>query len=212
MVEGLAAENSGASIPFIQSLPAVIGGIALIYVAYRTSRAEHRRWLRQERLKAYCTFLEIAAEGLEAIQAQLVAFYHGKGNPEAITRRAEQTNDDLQRPVSSIRLLGPEHVTAAAGAVRLSLSWSALAIIEAVGELDDDGKLPDKPADEEPPVNELSRRVQSASEALNHFDRMAANEIQDRRLRRLPRRLTRNRGRGRPEGLGRPDGGEGQDY
>jgi hypothetical protein len=202
MVEGFAAETSGASIPFVQSLPAVIGGLALIYVAYRTSRAEHRRWLRQERLKAYCTFLEIAAGGLEAIQAQLVAFYHGKGNPEAITRRAEQANDDLQRPVSSIRLLGPERVTVAAGAVRLSLSWSALAIIEAVGELDDDGKLPDKSPGEEPPVEELSRRVHSASEALNHFDRMAANEVQDRR----PRRLTGNRGRGRP------DGGEDQDY
>jgi hypothetical protein len=87
-----------------------------------------------------------------------------------------------------------------------------LIIIEAVGELEDDGKLPDKSADDEPPVEELSRRVQSASEALNHFDRMAANEIQDRRLRRLPRRLTGNRGRGRLEGLGRPDGGEGQDY
>ena len=60
MLEGLAAQNGGMSIPFVQSLPAVIGGIALIYVAYRTSRAEHRRWLRQERLKAYCTFLEIA--------------------------------------------------------------------------------------------------------------------------------------------------------
>jgi hypothetical protein len=114
MVEGLAAENS-ALMPLVQALPAVIGGLALIYVAYRTSRAEHRRWLRQERLKAYCTFLEIAAGGLEAIQAQLVALYHGKGNPEAITRRAEQTNDDLQRPDSSIRLLGPEHVTVAAG-------------------------------------------------------------------------------------------------
>ena len=107
---------------------------------------------------------------------------------------------------SSIRLLGPEHVTVAAGAVRLSLSWSALAIIEAVGELDDDGKLPDKSAGEEPPVEELSRRVHSASEALNHFDRMAADEIQDRRLRRLPGRLTGNRGRGRP------DGAEDQDY
>ena len=139
MIGFLAAENSDASIPLVQALPAVIGGLALIYVAYRTSRAEHRRWLRQERLKAYCTFLEIAAGGLEAMQALLVAFYHGKGNPQAIVRRAEQTNDDLQRPVSSIRLLGPEHVTVAAGAVRLSLGWSALDIIEAVGELDDDG-------------------------------------------------------------------------
>jgi hypothetical protein len=166
----------------VQALPAVIGGLALIYVAYRTGRAEHRRWLRQERLKAYCTFFEIPAGGLEAMQALLVAFYHGKGNPQAIVRRAEQTNDDLQRPVSSIRLLGPEPVTVAAGAVRLSLGWSALDIIEAVGELDDDGKLPDRAADEESPVDELSRRVQSVSEALNHFDRMAANEIQDRRV------------------------------
>jgi hypothetical protein len=101
-----------------------------------------------------------------------------KGDPRAIIRRAEQTNGDLQRSVGGIRLLGPESVTVAAGAVRLSQSWPALDIIEAVDELDDDGAPPDKPADEEAPVEALSRRVQSVSEALSHFHQMAANEVQ----------------------------------
>jgi S1-C subfamily serine protease len=97
----------------------------------------------------------------KAIQVLPVAFYHGKGNRQAIVSRAEQTNDDLRRPVGSIRLLGPEHVTEAAGAVRLSLGWSALDIIEAVVKWTTMRSCLRGPRMRNWPVDELSRRVQS---------------------------------------------------
>jgi hypothetical protein len=194
MVGVVPATTGGvATLVWVPVLAAVISGLALIYVAYRTSRAEHRRWLRQERLRAYSTFVEIAAGGLEAIQAMLVALHHGMGNPDAITRRAEQTSDDLQRPVATIRLLGPERVKVAAGVVRVSLGWSALDTIEAIGQLDKDGMLPDKLPSQDAPIEQMSRRAQGVAEALDDFHRMAANEIQAHRLRRLS-------GRGSPGG------------
>jgi hypothetical protein len=100
-------------------LTGAFGLVAGVSVAVRNSRAEHRRWLRQERLKAYSAYHGIANGGLEAINAMLVAFLHtGQANPQAIVRRAEQTSADLNRPAGSILLLGPEHVSTAAGAVR----------------------------------------------------------------------------------------------
>jgi hypothetical protein len=184
MIRVLIADASSALTQWIGVVSAVIGGLALVYVAYRTGRAEHQRWLRQERLRAYGAFLEIAADGLEAIYAMLVPLQTSKGSPQEIVRRAEQTSDDLQRPAGRIRLLGPDHVTEAAGAVRLSLGWSALDTLEAIAELDDDGELPVRPSAQKPPGEELSRRARNVSEALSHFNQVAANEIQDRRLRR----------------------------
>lgn len=162
----------------------------------RNSRAEHRRWLRQERLKAYSAYHGIASDGLEAIHAMLVAFLHpGQANPDAIVRRAEQTSADLHRPAGSILLLGPKHVSTAAGVVRFLLGWSAKVSLEAMAELDDDGRLPDKPSAEDPPDEELPnleangdslfRRAQEVSETLADFNRLAADEIQGHMVRGL---------------------------
>jgi hypothetical protein len=78
-------------------------------------------------------------------------------------------------------LLGPEHVKDAAGLVRFSLGWSGLDIMKAMEDLDDGGKLPSQ----EPAREGLSLRAEHVSRALEHFNRVAADEIQDRRLRRL---------------------------
>lgn len=81
----------------------------------------------------YCAYHGIASDGLEAINAMLVAFVEtGQANPQAIVRRAEQTSAEPHRPAGSILLLGPEHVSTAAGAVRFSLGWSAKDILEAM--------------------------------------------------------------------------------
>jgi hypothetical protein len=179
----------------VEVLLVVLSGAFAVYVAVRNSRAEHRRWLRQERLKAYSAYHGIANDGLEAINAMLVAFLHtGQANPQAIVRRAEQTSADLNRPAGSILLLGPEHVSSAAGAVRFSLGWSAKVILEAVAELDDDGRFCDTPSaessDAELPKLEvdghnLFQRAQEVSDALADFNRLAADEIQGRRVRGL---------------------------
>ena len=142
----------------VQVLLAITSVLGALFVASRIGRAEHRRWLRQERLAAYSSFVATASAGLEAVYAMLVPSRQGKGNPEAIIRRAEQTTGDLQRPVSSIRLLGPTKVTRAAGTVRLLLGWSALEAIEAITELDNDDELTAKTS-ERHSCEVLSRRA-----------------------------------------------------
>jgi hypothetical protein len=196
MVVVLAADN-GTS---VQVLLVILSGLfalfTAVYVAIRNSRAEHRRWLRQERLKAYSSYSEIASSGLEAIDAMLMAFLHtGEANAQAIVRRAEQTSADLHRPAGIIRLLGPQHVNTAAGAVRYSLHWSVKTVLKAIAELDEDGKLMDPPStkkssDDELPKLEadgqnLFKRAQEASEALHDFNRLAADGIQGRGVRSL---------------------------
>jgi hypothetical protein len=176
-------------------LTGAFGLVTGVSVVVRNSRAEHRRWLRQERLKAYSAYHGIANGGLEAINAMLVAFLHtGQANPQAIVRRAEQTSADLNRPAGSILLLGPEHVSTAAGAVRFSLGWSAKVPLEAMAELDDDGRFRDKPSAEpsdaelpklEADGHNLFQRTQEVSDALADFNRLAADEIQGRRVRGL---------------------------
>ncbi|HEV8649555.1 MAG TPA: hypothetical protein VG276_09145 [Actinomycetes bacterium] len=139
----MAVEGVSTQTPLlVQVLPTIVGGIlglaGVVYGAMRGSRAEHRRWLRQERLKVYSEFLEIAHSGLEAVNRLLLeSIEGGAGDLNAIVRRADQTSDALQRPTGSIALLGPGGVHLAAGVVRVSLGWSARTLIELLENLDE---------------------------------------------------------------------------
>ncbi len=192
MGEILVANGAGTSLPLlIQILPVAISGMftlgAAIYVALRNSRAEHRRWLRQERLKTYSTFLEIASGGLEAIAEMDEAVTERTGGSlKAIQHPAEQTSDELQRPIGAIALLGPKDVTESAGAVRLALGWKALAIVELLGELDLEASYAEVPETKQIASlilthEQVSRWAEQAFETLNHFQQVAAEEIQGHR-------------------------------
>jgi hypothetical protein len=72
------------------------------------------------------------------------------------------------------------------------LGWSAKDISEAIAELNDDGRLPNRPSSEPPdealPKLEADghnqfRRAEEVSGALADFNRLAADEIQGRWVR-----------------------------
>lgn len=190
--EVLAVDSGDVQTPLlVVMLPTLFGSIiglaGLAYAASTNSRSEHRRWLRQERLKAYSTFVEVANDGLEAINAMLIdRLQTGQGDLGAIVRRAEQTSNELQRPVGSIMLLGPQHVSVASGAVRLSFGWSAKALLELLGELDLGASLTDDRVGTELAglvltQEQQSRWVQEVTDVLTNFKHMAAQEIQTHR-------------------------------
>jgi hypothetical protein len=188
----------------VQVLLVILSGLFALftaaYVAVRNSRAEHRRWLRQERLKAYSTYSEIAMSGLQAIYAMLLDFMHtGEADAQAIVRRAGQTSDDLHRPAGTINLLGPRHVDMAAGTVQHWLQWPVQPVLKAIAELDEDGRLTDTPSTDEASDDELPhlemdgqnlfKLAGEAAKALGDFNRLAADEIQGRSVRGLFGRL-----------------------
>jgi hypothetical protein len=175
---------------WIQAGPTLVGVLALlgaVYVAYRNSRAEHRRWLRQERLKAYSEFVDIAGTGLDEANELLDQYVEeGKGSSESIQLVADKTSNKLQRPMGNITLLGPEKVVAAAWQVRLSFLWSELLTKNLLKESD----IKVRPDNQrsisldlfESRVRERLKQLSGASfTALSEFKGLAASELQRQR-------------------------------
>jgi hypothetical protein len=180
---GYLAVDSGVQPPLlVQILPTVVGGTlalaAAIYVAVRNSRAEHRRWLRQERLKAYSTFLESANRGLDTINAML---RRNERDYAAILLRSTQISDDLQRHIGGIVLLGPATVTVAAEAVLSSFVRSADSRLNAISDANSEEEILralEMPTGFQDPSLALLGWINRASKAFDGFKRLAANEIQ----------------------------------
>jgi hypothetical protein len=179
---GYLAVDSGVQPPLlVQILPTVVGGTfalaAAIYVAVRNSRAEHRRWLRQERLKAYSTFLESANRGLDTINAML---RRNERDYAAILLRSTQISDDLQRHIGGIVLLGPATVTVAAEAVLSSFVRSADSRLNAISDANSEEEILralEMPTGFQDPSLALLGWINRASKAFDGFKRLAANEI-----------------------------------
>ena len=131
MVEIVVAQSGTQTPLWVQIAPAVVGILGLlgaVYVAYRNIRAEHLRWLRQERMKAYTEFIaaaEAAADLLWGMKADLdlQTGLSEEGEPPVIRigRRAQELSAKL--PINAIILLGPDRVADSASRVRGALGW-----------------------------------------------------------------------------------------
>jgi hypothetical protein len=123
--------DSALAALWVQILPSLLAGalglVGVVYGALWASRAETRRWLRQERLEAYREFLEIANIAEATIISPLVEHYGRMiGNRAEVEKTWSAINDagdkiaaDLRRPTGLIQLLGPPHMAKEATQVRL---------------------------------------------------------------------------------------------
>jgi hypothetical protein len=175
---------------WIQAAPAFVGVLALlgaIYVAYLNSRAEHRRWLRQERLKAYSEFVDIANSGIDDIYEMLRTYTEeGKGSSRAIVLRADDTSYKVRHAMGNISLLGPKNIADAALSVALSFYWSAYATADLLKESDltegpDNTKRIDVALFESRLESRLAELLERSREKLRNFRELAARELQDQR-------------------------------
>lgn len=186
MPEIVAADPGG--IPLAVQILSAVGGFlaagSAVFVAIRTSRAEHRQWLRARRLEAYSAFIEVATLGHEAICDMLRDSSGRLGQLNAIEQRAAKTNEELRRPISQIGLLGPEQVRVAAGAARLSFAWEAKRIIEFLAEYGVDEDHPQVGGLEldldrlELTREKVDRWTNEASESLGRFKLVSAKELE----------------------------------
>jgi hypothetical protein len=186
MREIVAVDAGG--IPLVVQVLSSVGGFvaaaAAVFVAIRTSRSEHRQWLRARRLEAYSTFLEVAAHGHDAIYEMLRDYPHCLGQLNMIEQRASKTNEELGRPISQISLLGPDQVRVTAGAARLSFAWEAKRIIEFLAGDGVDGDHPQVGglkvdlARLELTREQVDRWAHEVSEALERFKLVGAKELE----------------------------------
>jgi hypothetical protein len=184
MARGLAAQSVIAQTSLLaQILPTVLSGIlafaAAVYLAVRNSEAEHQRWLRQERHKAYTAFLAAANDGLvdlKILRIRLASNLENVGG--AIEDRAQQTSYDLQRLFGSIKLLGPQDIVTVASNVVLQLDWKQVDMNAGSESLErtDPSRRYEKIAD--PPADlDLFTRLLAAEAALEEFERLAIQRI-----------------------------------
>jgi hypothetical protein len=187
MARAVAAQSVVAQLSFLgQILPIILSGVlafaAAVYLAVRNSEAEHQRWLRQERHKAYATFHATATNGL--VDLKMLHFRLTNKLEDvisAIEDRAQQTSFDLQRPLGSIKMLGPKEVIEAASRVDLELDLIQRDMKARIAGLDfTDPSYRHQATPGPDPDPDPSKLFPAAEAALIEFERRAVKQVRTR--------------------------------